>query len=497
MPSLGPLELEQIERVLDRTFGGSPETGRRPQTEAAILSRMKGTGERSLEKYLSHLDDDPEEQGLLAALLTVGETYFFRTPQHFDAVREVVLPQLRAAGRTHLRILSAACATGEEPYSLAIILAELAEKFPVTAEIEAIDLNPEALKRARSAIYTEWSLRGVEPARVQRFFKAQGKQWKLSDPIRNAVRFSSGNLMNLQAGQFGTSRDGQEGFDIIFCRNALIYFTPASIKRTVDRLARMLRPNGYLFLGPTETLRGVSRAFQLCHTNETFYYRLGHGAPPKKEENVPEMEMLELPSAPQTSISTAWFDEIQRSSDRVKAIAGRERKRPAPSHAKLAEVLGLIEDGQLATALDLTERLPEKEKSAQPTRLMRAALMMQSGHQQEARVLCEEVLAKDSMSSEAHYLLSLGLEDTQPAEARAHAESAAYLDPSFAMAQMRVGMLQARSGEPRAARVSFGDAIDALAKEDRRRLALFGGGFSRAGLRAVCESEFNRLGAGT
>lgn len=502
MHVFGPAAMQHIESVLDRIFGGSPEESRRPQTNAAVQSRMRALGLLSLSDYLTFLSEQEEEQGALASLINIGETYFLRTPQHFDALRDVVLPQLRCAGRTHIRMLSAACASGEEPYSLAMIHSETTSEIPLHAEIHAFDMNPEALKRARAGLYSEWSMRAVEEDRRHLFFHTQARQWKLKDSLRKMVHFSTGNLLTVEARQFVTGHSDLEKFDIIFCRNALIYFKPDAIHHAIERLASMLRPGGYLFLGPTETLRGISDAFQLCSSNDTFYYRLSKdtAAPSHRThfDTPAPMDLLPIPQAPNPTVSTSWFDEIQRSSERVGALTGRKRliiPRLQQRQALMTEILALIESDHLQEALNMADRLPMTEAKAQPARLIRAALMMQTGRQADAIVLCQEILKREPLNAEAHYLLSLGLEKPNPMAARAHAESAAALDANFAMAQMRIGMLQARAGEPRAARVSLHEAVEALSREDRRRLALYGGGFSRDGLCAVCESEMKRLEA--
>lgn len=509
MQAFGPEEFRKIDSVLDRVYGGSPEENRRPHLQQSLHSRMRSTRRSDIDTYLAFLAVDTTEQGALAAMLTVGETYFFRHDQHFDAVRDVVLPDLIRSGRKRIRMLSAACASGEEPYSLAMVAAQ-SHLLPAM-DIVGIDVNPAAIEKANAAAYTEWSLRSTTPAQRDRFFKPEGKKiWKLNEDIRKSVSFQLGNLMTLAPENFTVGKDGEHGFDVVFCRNALIYFKHEAIIEVVHRLCALLRPGGFLFLGPTETLRGISRSFQLCHTNGTFYYRLHHcedvpdfRASPKIIGQVGDTPYIVPPTFTDipipvlnTSIDTAWFDEIQRSSDRVASLTAKPRaatsKRKLTRERTLADVLALVEGDDLSGALEMFEQLSESERQFQQTRVLKAALLMQTGGRDEAMSLASEALRNDELNAEAHYLMSLALEETSPAESREHAERAAYLAKDFAMAQVRLGMLQARDN-PTAAQATFKQAAEAIGKDDRRRLALFGGGFSPAGLRAVCEAESRAL----
>lgn len=506
MQAFGPEEFRKIDALLDRVYGGSPEENRRPHLQQSMHSRMRSTRRGDLDVYLAFLESEVTEQGALAAMLTVGETYFFRTDQHFDALRDVVFPDMIRSGRKRIRMLSAGCASGEEPYSLAMVATQA--HLLAAVEIVGLDVNPAALEKAHAATYTEWSLRSTTPSQRDRFFNHSGKSWKLKDEIRSAVQFQSGNLMTLRPDEFRPGATGERSFDVIFCRNALIYFKHEAIIEAVQRLCSLLRPGGYLFLGPTETLRGISRSFQLCHTNGTFYYRLHHCEDVAEFQTVPmligqaepiefsESDFVEPPHvALNTSIDTAWFDEIQRSADRIALLSNKPRaasNRKLMRERTLLDVLSLVDSDDLAGALKMFEQLPELEQQSEQARVLKAALLMQTGGRDEAMKLAAEALRHDALNAEAHYLMSLATEESAPGESREHAERAAYLAPNFAMAQVRLGMLQAKT-DAVAAQATFKQAAEAIGKDDRRRLALFGGGFSSAGLRAICEAELRAL----
>ena len=239
----------------------------------AVLARRLEARRVTAHSYLSALRSSAEEAGELDALareLTVGETYFFRHADQFKALSEVALRErlaTRAATRS-LRLLSAGCSSGEEAFSLAILLRERGIEPDFRVTIQGVDLNTDALSKAQRGLYSPWSLRETPAPVVERWFSQEGRDFRLARSIRDAVRFDQHNLI-LPA----PALLPQAGFDVIFCRNVLMYFTPEHAAAIATQLARALAPGGYLFLGHAETLRGLSHAFELRNTHNTFYYQ--------------------------------------------------------------------------------------------------------------------------------------------------------------------------------------------------------------------------------
>ncbi|MDC8760170.1 CheR family methyltransferase, partial [Janthinobacterium fluminis] len=222
--------------------------------------------------YLDSLDGaaDAAELARLAPELTVTETYFFRSIDQIRAYAEVALPQRLQAGDglRPVRVLSAGCASGEEPYSLAIAALALAGLTPNRLALTGLDINPLMLAKAAQARYTSWSLREFPAELKGRWFRPDGDAFLLDDAIRRMVRFEQRNLA-----QEGADFWLPGSFDIVFCRNVLMYFTPAQAQAAVARIARALAPGGYFFFGHAETLRGLSNDFHLCHSHGAFYYQ--------------------------------------------------------------------------------------------------------------------------------------------------------------------------------------------------------------------------------
>jgi chemotaxis protein methyltransferase CheR len=182
----------------------------------------------------------------IANTLTINETCFFRDRALFAALRDSILPDLARLRGARLRILSAACSTGQEPYSLSIMLDEMrGGGRAVECEILAVDISDPALEKARAGLYSQFEVqRGLPIGYLVRHFEKAGDFWRVSDRMRSAVKFQKANLLG------DLSALGR--FDIIFCRNALIYFDADTRRDAMARLGELLEPDGYLILGAAE-----------------------------------------------------------------------------------------------------------------------------------------------------------------------------------------------------------------------------------------------------
>lgn len=199
--------------------------------------------------------------------MTTNESFFFRDAKPFDQFRDVVLPKLletRASAR-RIRVWSAACSNGQEPYSLAMILKEAGAKLSGwKIEIVATDLSREVLGRATAGTYTQFEVqRGLPITLLVKYFKQDGDRWQIDSAIRQMVSFKEFNLLS-SPNTFGT-------FDVIFCRNVLIYFDQSDKAKILAGLADVLAPDGVLYLGGAETVIGVSERFTPMPNNRGIY----------------------------------------------------------------------------------------------------------------------------------------------------------------------------------------------------------------------------------
>ncbi len=199
--------------------------------------------------------------------MTTNESFFFRDIKPFDQFKNFVLPELMKAraARRSIRIWSAACSSGQEPYTLAMLLAEQQAKLQGwSIDILATDLSTEILDKAQAGLYSQFEVqRGLPIQFLMKYFKQQGERWQIDPGIRNRVRFRVFNLLD-EPTSLGA-------FDVIYCRNVLIYFDQPTKTMVLDRLARILAPDGYLFLGGAETVLGISDKFQASSDNRGIY----------------------------------------------------------------------------------------------------------------------------------------------------------------------------------------------------------------------------------
>jgi len=464
-----------------------------------LARRLEATGQPG-EAYLAHLDahDDRAEIGQLAEALTVGETYFFRNNDQFRAFVEVVVAERMQANRMtrRLRFLSAGCASGEEPYTLAILLRTLIPDDSWQITIRAVDANPAALRKAAAARYSPWALRETPAAMEQAWFRSSGRDAVLDPAIRAMVTFEARNLAvddpELWPPDF---------YDAIFCRNVLMYFSPEQMRAAMARMARSLVPEGYVFLGHAETMRGISNEFHLRHSHDSFYYQRRRAGDLGEAIDV-DISGLPLaasvPYAPPMADEN-WVGAIGRASDRVAVLSQRSAlalavapPQPWPSW-NLGLALDLLQRERFAEALELIDALPPASGSDRDVLLLQGVLLANSGQPRRAAEVALQLLAVDELNAGANYILALSFEAANDEAAAArHYRVAVYLDPSFAMARLRLGMLLRRDRDFPAARRELTHALDLLEREDASRLLLFGGGFTRATLIPLCRSELER-----
>jgi chemotaxis protein methyltransferase CheR len=275
-----PLQLTEREHRLFSEWLGE-EFGLRfgPEKRDILRSRLEPRrvelGLDSFEELYFHLKFHPDrraEWDRLIPHLTNNESYFFRETGQLDVLSDEVLgtvkQRLEQEGRREIRILSAACAAGEEPFTLAI-LAHESGLFPAPwkVRVTGVDLDPQALERARQARYTENAFRRLDPAIRERYFTEEDSGWLLSAEIRKLVEFRRSNLVDEE---WAAQIPGQ---DIVFCRNVLIYFGEESTRRAVEGLYRALVPGGYLFLGHAESLSRIPTRLEPQRRPGAIFYR--------------------------------------------------------------------------------------------------------------------------------------------------------------------------------------------------------------------------------
>jgi chemotaxis protein methyltransferase CheR len=276
----GPLNLNVLSESEFRMFrdliydecGVSLGLEKRSFLESRLRRRMDELNIRTVDEYYSMVTAQhgrAQELPSLLDSLMICETAFFRNQPQFDLLKEVVLPEIirkkEREGKRLLRLWSAGCSTGQEPYSVVMTLSEtLPAPDSWTVRVFASDLSFTALERAQSGLYREDQLKGLDAHYVQKYFVRENGYYVMRETVKNRVIFDYHNLKH---------DNGLRGLDIIFCRNVLIYFDTEEQRRLVNRFANCLVPGGFLFLGHAESLQGLSTRFSMMHRNKGIAYR--------------------------------------------------------------------------------------------------------------------------------------------------------------------------------------------------------------------------------
>jgi chemotaxis protein methyltransferase CheR len=445
-----------------------------------VMTRHAQTLRLSPGAYLRRLGTGAatDELTALAEDLTITETYFFRHGEQFRALADDALPErVRArAGRRVLRMLSVGCSSGEEAYTLAFLGHEARPDAGWIVSVLGLDANPEMLRRAGLARYSSWSLRETPDAVRDRWFHPYDGGYEVNAAARDSVRFRQYNVADEDAELW---QPGQ--YDVILCRNLLMYLTPAVAAALVRRMTSALVPGGYLFLGHTDSLGRRPDGLEPCTGHHTFYYR-------------------RRASVPAAVVSRAV---VSPAAERTEAPRGRA---PAAGSAPdpHERVLTLLRDERFAEALTVAESALADSASADsgagdPRRprdlLLHGVLLAQAGRIDDAEIACRRLLDVDGLYPDAHHLLGVCLEGGAAVDvAIGHYRLAAHLDPAFAMPRLRLGLLSRRRGDDRAAAAELERALPLLSEEREERIALFGGGFGRTSLTALCRAERDACG---
>ena len=253
-----PLDYEFLRKLLKERSGLDLSSDKQYLVESRLIPLARRVGLSGIPELVTRLKGgaDPLTSDVVEAM-TTNETFFFRDKIPFDHLKEAVLPALiqARASRRALRIWCAASSTGQEPYSIAMCVKEFAGLTGWRVEIVATDLSQEVLEKSKAGIYSQFEVqRGLPIQLLVKYFKQTGELWQLNADIRGMVQHRQLNLLQ-EFSHLGT-------FDVIFCRNVLIYFDQDTKTGIFERLAKMLEPDGVLALGAAESVVGITDAFK-------------------------------------------------------------------------------------------------------------------------------------------------------------------------------------------------------------------------------------------
>ncbi len=418
---------------------------------------------------------------ILANFLTIGETFFYRDTKCFDAFREKILPELinlKSGERKDIRIWSAGCCTGEEPYTIAIILREVMHEISSwNINIRATDINSRFLKKAVDGVYSDWSFRDTPSHFRAHYFRSTGaRYYELLPEIRNMVDFS---MLNLVDNIYPSVINNTNAMDVVFCRNVLMYFTAEQAVIVTKRLYNSISDNGYLIVSPSETSQVLFSQFEPVNINGLIFYKKSTAS-----RLIANSDKNELQSAIYESIMTS--DERSRKShfetNPDLPLAGRDSPeitetdireedegailQPEKEYDSMSFALSLFRAGNYRETVKILLQYVEQEMNSAPGMILLSRAFANLGEFDDARRWCEKAINKEKLNAEYYHLLSVILiEQNERSLAEKYLHKALYSDPDYALAHFTLGILEKSQGRYEEAYRHFNNTLMILSRQ--------------------------------
>ena len=477
--SLSENEFRSFRDLIAERAGIYFDPGKQESLKDNLLQRMADCGLSEFADYLNLLSSPAgaKEFDRLLDLITILETHFFRDRAQFRALERFVIPEIvkkKSYPGASLRIWSAGCSTGEEPYTIAMILAALMVNKPI--QILATDVSHHALKAAREGVYTARSVRDMPREYINRFFTKIGDQYLLEESIKQMVEFRYFNLIS----EPYPLRE-MSGWDIIFCRNVTIYFQAEATRKVIHNLYLSLREGGYLFAGYSESLRYISDEFSTIQMEGAFFYQKG---PPQKTVRK-KARSIRGRKAIRGSVTRKQKQRtgIGSSSNEIEQICATAKE--------------FLEMGQPERASEILHPYLRETTAPESVILLQAEIALNRGDLDKAVQLCERIIQEGPLSAAGHYLLGI-IYRTWEDEGKAieQFKKVLYLEPEHALARFNLGDLFSRVGQFEEAIREYQHVVRLLGKRPESLDDRFAGGFSPALLIDTCLSKIKALEAG-
>lgn len=449
--------------------------------------------EESAAVYLERCLDDgftANDQEILIDRLTIGETYLFREPNTLKVIEREILKPLagKGSGRNGaIRIWSAACASGEEPYTFALI----GDQLGIDVEVVGTDLDSRALEKARKAVYRKWSFRNemAFAVRERYFSRIDENAFRLDEDIASRVRFMNLNLVD---GVFPAYIDS---FDLILCRNVLMYFSRDSVAVALKRMKRALSDNGWFVSTASESCLVIEHGGFRCRNVEGTLLFTGN-----KDLMIDQACSATDVKCDYPSVSNLVLEFHGNSSDTCQNVFSEKSAdyfNPEKDSADYPENLdkpdvafnktNLNEDFLFAEKFSELENIPEPLSDIVDM-LEKGRTFFNSGECEQARNMCNEVLKVNHVTPEAYFLLGeISLKDNDTVEAIKSFRKALYADPSLTMADVMLGNIYLNNGNWRSASVHFRSALRNLCGRDKDDLIEYSGDLTAGRLAEMIE----------
>ncbi|MDD2853047.1 MAG: chemotaxis protein CheR [Desulfuromonadaceae bacterium] len=466
---LADSDLEKLSAHISEQMGLFFPPSKWKTLEQSFCTAARDLGFKDVLECVEKFTSPPPSKELIesmACYLTIGETYFLREVRCFEILEQQIIPEIiknRQEGKRRLRIWSAGCATGEEPYSIAIMLHRMRDTLiDWDVSILATDINPHALRKSHEGIYSDWSFRTSPAWFKQNFFRQTGdKRYEVLPHIKEMVTFSN---INLVEGCYPTLVTNTNAIDVIFCRNVLMYFTPQLAAKVVERFKLCLLDGGWLVVSPCETSNTFLAGFDLVSFPDATLYRKRTGetlkrgkSEPEKGKNVSPILRFpvsgELPASPVQEVAP-----IPRFT-----VSPIQANSTVPEANLYQQALTLYEQGAYREAAEMVAvQLVQNQGDTDALALL-CRIYANEGKLVEALEVSDRALAADKLSAGLHYLRAVILQEQgMDDEAVASLKKALYLDQDLVLAHFTLGNLEQRKGMIKESQRYFNNALSLL-----------------------------------
>lgn len=471
MLPLSSKEFALFQKLVMEESGIQFEENRCQSLHFALWKRLQKRHFQSYEEYyhfLKHSPQGPLEFQKLLDLITNTETHFFRNQAQFEVLKQFVLPEIigrkERLKERRIRCWSAGCSTGDEAYSMAMVLKET---LPFHSEwdisILATDINRNALAHARKGVYSEKNLAQIPKDYRLKYFNLRDSGYDLNPEIKRSVQFEYHNLVK---GPFLDER--MRDIDILFCRNVLIYFDPQMTQKVIENFFHCLSPEGYLFLGHAETLWQITDQFESVEFPHTFIFRKGR----QRDHNERLMPIMTLPerSLNPSPHCLEFGSEINQREDYFPAQFRKDIPHGGSGKPKIQN---------FQSYFSLATRLANEAKY------------------QEAYEVLSKIITEDNLNGEAYYLLGvLSYKTGNPLEAESHFRKVLYVNPDSPLAYFNLGTIYLSQGRVKEAIREFQNTIRLLERKSKDEPIGFCEDFNVEFLLRACQKTLIKISNG-
>ncbi|MFA6000792.1 MAG: CheR family methyltransferase [Thermoleophilia bacterium] len=461
-------DFERFRKIIDQASGIFFDRSKWELLRLGLTDRAEATDAKSLSDYYEKITsaaDGEDELRCLLDHLSVQETQFFRNLPQFDALRKYVIPEIarrKKNGHRSIRLWSAGCSTGQEPYSLAMAALDvLPDPGSWNIQILGTDLNQQALAIAEKGWYPEKRLIGIDRSHRENYFRPLDGGFVVTEPVRRMVHFSRHNMVNdpLPMSIFGTC-------DVVFCRNVIIYFTHNTAKYVIEHFFDIMNPGGYLFLGHSETLWKMSAKYSLVEMGDAFIYKKSLPRSIEGRRFIPDRRIREAPLP--TSV--------------------HEDRRVKISRRDVTGVEELIHKQE--------EQFPSKNAGtvSEEPNVQKGRSFLELGEYDKACECLAEAVKQDGSNAELFFLQGLALEKAnRPDDASESYRKAIYCDENYSIAYFHMASVLERSGRLKAAVREYRNAARSLRNDQSGRWGNYLDSYDMESVINLCEWKIENL----